>query len=104
MAGNGGKRPGAGRKKGCVAAHTLEASKMREYLIERVRQEMDALLEAKFALAKGHYFLGDDGKVYTKSPDSNSIQYLLNQSIGKPKETVEHSGSLEFIFDEAIVE
>ena len=39
---------------------------------------------------------GEDGEdyyvIHTTDPDPNSIQYLLNQAIGKPKETTELSG------------
>lgn len=83
-----------GRPKGSVGTHTLDASEMRKRIIETVNQNLQPLMEAKMDLALGHNFAhmdekGNLVKVYKKSPDSNSIQYLLNQSVGKPKETME---------------
>ena len=91
MAGTGGARPGAGRKKGTNA---IEAEKLREFLIEKVREKANELAAAKMDLALGHRFQDSEGHVYTKSPDGAAIQYLLNQAIGKPKETVEHQGDV----------
>lgn len=49
MGQNGGARPGAGRKKGQKAAHTLDAAKGKEILIsmylERIRPINEALLK-----------------------------------------------------------
>lgn len=39
----GGKRPGAGRKKGSVSGHTLEAQEMRKRFIELALENWDAL-------------------------------------------------------------
>jgi hypothetical protein len=43
---NGGKRPGAGRKKGGKASHTLKAEQDRKYLIEQVIKEIEPLVSA----------------------------------------------------------
>jgi hypothetical protein len=124
----GGARPGAGRKKGHKASHTIEAEKAREFVIGQVVERLQPIMQSKFALALGHDVMmvraweknsktgkyertGKWGQVtdpteveellngsqegneyyqiWTKSPDGNSLQYLLNQTIGKPKETVE---------------
>jgi hypothetical protein len=42
---NGGKRPGAGRKKGSVAKHTLEAQEFRKRLIQRVTPVWDDIID-----------------------------------------------------------
>jgi hypothetical protein len=92
MAKRGGKRQGAGRKK---AQHTIETEAMRAFIVSEVNKQLKPLLEAKFDLALGVRVQDNDGEAfYTRPPDGNAIQYLLNQSIGKPKESVEHSGKL----------
>ena len=88
MASLGGKREGAGRKIGSKASHTLEAEKAREFVVNKVVENLEPLMEAKLDLALGHKKETPDGKVYTTSPDGNAIQYLLNQGIGKPTETL----------------
>ena len=50
----GGKRPGAGRKKG---PQTLEKEAMRALLRERVYHEMAPLVDAQIANAKGIKYL-----------------------------------------------
>lgn len=90
----GGKQPGAGRPKGSVSKSTALALAMREKLVERVNKEFKPLIDAKLDLALGYYeaFTNDQGDVvraYRKPPDNMAIQYLLNQAIGKPKETMD---------------
>lgn len=90
---NGGARPGAGRKVGSKANHTIEAIAIREKLVETVNKNLEPLLTAKLDLTLGHFVeeVKSDGttRTYFKSPDNNSIQYLLNQTIGKPKESLD---------------
>lgn len=96
MATYGGKREGAGRKK---ASHTILAEEMRKKLVEEVNKKLPELLEAKFDLALGHQVLEIDKegeeRVYTKSPDGNTLRYLLDQVIGKAKENVEFTNPQE---------
>jgi len=77
---------GQGRPK---ARHTILAEKMREAVVDAVNEKLPELLDAKFDLALGHYETKDQKKVYKTAPDANSIQYLLNQVIGKALEKVE---------------
>jgi hypothetical protein len=92
MAQQGGKRQGAGRKK---AAHTIETEAMRAFVVETVQKNLKPLLAAKLDLALGVKVQDNDGELfYTRAPDGNAIQYLLNQSIGKPKESINHTGHL----------
>lgn len=128
---NGGKREGAGRKKGQVAAHTLEAQEVRKALVERVRKDLQPLLNAKLSLALGHdvmiarkwestntakggyarhrtgawevikdpdtivELLNGPGngdyyyQIVTEKPDNTAQNYLLDQVIGKAKESLE---------------
>lgn len=40
----GGKRPGAGRKKGGVASHTLQAQDLRKHLIQAASENWEAIV------------------------------------------------------------
>ena len=72
---------------------------VRQILEKRVQEELEPLIEAKFDLAKGHfmYITKHDPKtgkeivekVYKRSPDSKSLEYLLDQVIGKPTSPIE---------------
>jgi hypothetical protein len=88
----GGARKGAGRKK---AQHTIETEAMRAFIVSKVKENLEPLLTAQLDLALGHLVqeTDDEGgeRVYSKSPDGKAIEYLLNQSIGKPTEFIEHS-------------
>lgn len=87
MTQRGGKRVGSGRKK---ATRTIKKEMMREYFVERVRAEMGPILDAQIALAVGVRIAGEEG-VYTKAPDHNAAKYLIDQAIGKAKETVDQN-------------
>ena len=117
----GGKRPGAGLPKGFKFQKTLEKEAVRARVRERVSQELEPLLDAQLAHAKGisHFFLrdpktkqfvkiedpiqiqtalnaGDEGSYYwifTKDPSVQAFTDLLNRTIDKPKEHVEVTGS-----------
>lgn len=54
---NGGKRPGAGRKKGSLSKKTLEQKIVEEELKQRVLQSADSLLDAQLSLAQGCSYL-----------------------------------------------
>lgn len=96
----GGARINAGRPKGHKASHTLEALKAREYTIQRINEALDPILTAQIEAAKGLYYIGDDGRtIYQKHPDTRTGEYLLNQSIGKPKESIEVIGDIELKVD-----
>ena len=97
----GGKRLGAGRKRGFKA---IQAEKAREFVVKTVAKNLKPLMDAKLDLALGHYKekLLPDGQtaiVYKESPDGNAIRYLLDQTIGKPRETIEYQGDLGIKID-----
>ena len=92
----GGKREGAGRKKGSKASHTLLAEQMRAKLIQRVDKEFTPLVDAQVDLAKGivvERTVIVNGKTikryYVKEPDNSALEDLLNRAMGRPKETIE---------------
>lgn len=94
----GGARPNTGPKKGSKHKKTLEVEAAREYIKRRVFEELEPLTTAQLDLAKGHLVQEQtiSGKrIYLKSPDKGAAEMLLNQTIGKPKETVEHQGELK---------
>ena len=72
---HGGKRFGAGRPKGTLAAHTIEASEARKLFVQRVVDEWAPIVDALVEAAK-------NGNVKV-------AQYLIDQVAGKPKETLE---------------
>jgi len=86
---NGGKRQGAGRKKG---RHTLAAEKAREFLIMEIRNHLAPIVAAQIDSAVGISYVGEKGRIYTKLPNARVAEYLLNQIVGKPNMSVELVG------------
>ena len=90
MGTRGGARPGAGRKKG---AASIKAEEARKYLNERVAAEIEDIVAGQIELAKGIYseVETDEGyrRIYRKLPDSKAAEYLLNQVIGRAKESID---------------
>lgn len=81
----GGVQPGAGRPKKDTAI-----ARAREQVIKTIYKNKEDLLKAQIDAAKGLSYVHDDGKhIYVKKPDTAAGEYLLNQLIGKPKESVE---------------
>lgn len=96
MAGNGGARLGAGRKRDAdkYGGH-VEAAK------QQIVQSMPALVGNMLVLANGFYQEktlpdGETVIVYKTPPDRQANEYLLNRIMGKPTERIEeeHSGGL----------
>jgi|SRR6185295_6118992 len=110
----GGFRPNSGPAKGTKYKPTIEKERAREALRTIVLREMDALVQAQIANAKGvsHFFLrdpksgqfmriedpqkieaalnsGDEGSYYwifTKDPSIQAFTDLMNRALDKPKE------------------
>lgn len=57
MAGPGGKRPGAGRKKGKKNQKTLEKEKILEEVKQRIMRRAQNILDAQMSIAQGQQFL-----------------------------------------------
>ena len=68
----GGKREGAGRPKGYKA---IESEKAREYLTKRIAAELEPLADMILANAK--------------NGDVKALEYVINQLVGKPRETID---------------
>ncbi len=86
----GGKRLGAGRKRGIAS---IKAEEARKYLVNRIAEELEPILMGQIELAKGAYYEvdGPEGKkvIYQKLPDQSASTYLLNQLVGRAKETMD---------------
>ena len=62
----------------------------REHVIKKIWNKKDKIIDAKIDQATGLYYVTPDGKhVYQNKPDSAASEYLLNQLIGKPTESME---------------
>lgn len=76
----GGKRTGAGRKKGVAS---IKAEEARKYLSERVASELEEILTGQLELAKGAYseVNTDEGfrRIYRRLPDSKAAAYGVLQ-------------------------
>jgi hypothetical protein len=93
-----------GIPKGITNPQRFESSITRRKIVEEVNTRLIPLLKAKFDLALGHYEVRENKEgelcdVYFVKPDGNAIQYLLNQTVGKPKETVEIDGDMTLKID-----
>lgn len=92
MAGNGGARPGAGRKKKADKFETaINAAE------QRIRDRLPELIDNMFILAGGVVVQEVDEKddivhVFSKPPDRQANEYLINRILGKPTERQEVGG------------
>ena len=88
---NGGARPGAGRKKKAEKFETAIGKAER-----RICDRLPELIDNLFVLAKGVVVqeIDDDGvvDVYSKPPDRQANEYLINRIMGKPTERTELTG------------
>lgn len=80
------------------APHTVEKELNRSFLVKKVSAEKEAIIQAQIESAKGLYIEqvidGIMTKVYRKSPDTKAGEYLLNQVIGKPTESIDIKGEI----------
>jgi len=78
----------SGRKK---TKYTIAAEKAREYLVNTIAEHLTPIMSAQINATKGLFYIGKEGKVYSRLPDTKVGEYLLNQVAGKAKEKVEVS-------------
>lgn len=94
-----------GRPKGSVSLSTRLQMEMKEALFKHVNKYFVPLLEANTDLALGTLHADNPvfdettgkmirAKIYKKDPDGGAIRYMFDQTIGKAKETVEHTGNI----------
>lgn len=81
MGKNGGKRPGAGRKKGFRFSKTLEKEAARELVRQKVFENLEPMLRAQMAHAQGigHLFTRDKHGKYTKIENMAVAEKLLSE-------------------------
>lgn len=90
--GHGGARPGAGRKRSAVRDLLDAAAVAAE---RQITDRMPRLIANMFVLADGvmveEDVPGEDGEPvrYTKPPDRQANEYLINRVMGKPTEKTE---------------
>lgn len=83
MAGKGGARPGAGRPRTAIK-HTAQVASAEK----RIADRLPRLIDNMFALADGVKEINGAGAVYTRPPDRQANEYLINRVLGKTPERV----------------
>ncbi len=67
-----------------------DPKKARELVVREISRNRVEILKAQIELAKGLNYVNKEGElVYTKLPVPGTGEYLLNQLIGKPTESME---------------
>lgn len=62
----------------------------RDYTVNKIALRRQQLVDSQLDIAIGYSYITEKGdKVYTKAPNASTGEYLLNQLIGKPKESIE---------------
>lgn len=92
----------AGRPKGSISDQSRMQQEMRVMLTRKAREVFSDLVNAQIDLARGVYVeemvteTSKDGKevkqkrrVYKRPPSQEAVKYVMDQAIGKPKETKE---------------
>ena len=67
-----------------IATKTLITQKVRERIAQKIAEHLDPMIDAQIQLA-------------TKQANTNAFRFLLEHSIGKPKETIEHQGQMGIV-------
>jgi len=81
-----------------VEENKLENS--RNHVLKVIHKNKKQILDAQIEAAKGLSYVGGDGAtVYKKIPDTKTGEYLLNQLIGKPVESLEVKQVTKLIMD-----
>ncbi len=82
-----------------VSSTNLQSQEIRRRLVERFEKDADELYEAQVQLAKGLFVAitdpatGEVIKIAKKAPSTEAYRILLNQSIGMPKQHVDHTSN-----------
>lgn len=105
MAGNASRINGrkGGRPKGSESLATKFRREMQKRWVDRIWEEADKFFDAQRDLALGHYkeVLTNEGrvKVYRKSPDARSLQWMFEQIWGKAPQYIELEVEEEMKFE-----
>jgi|SRR3954451_11260164 len=84
MGQNGGKRPGAGRKKGSKSQKTIEKERVLAALRDRIMKNADRILNAQLSIAQGQQFLyrivttkDEKGRSMRSKPELITSEYTI---------------------------
>lgn len=104
MGKRGGRRKGAGRKKGGKNKSTILKDDVKAHAVEMIKYHVEDLIMAKLDLALGEYYYEQTDvvgkvKVYKAKPNGSDINDLLHYAIGKPTQPVDLdvSGRIEHL-------
>lgn len=100
MGQNGGKRPGAGRKKGSKLPKTLEREKVLEAVRQRVMGIAHRLVDKQLVLANGQQFLYKIEKEWIKTGKGEKAGYWRN----KKPELVEDESTIRWYLENMVDE
>lgn len=68
----------------------VDLSSARHKVNKKVFSKLFKLIDSQLDIAIGYFYETADGKhIYQKQPNGATGEYLLNQLIGKPKESIE---------------
>lgn len=99
----GGKRFGAGRKKGHLSIEQEALNEARDNLVRRILNDWVPISETMLRSALGEYYVEKykDGKryIYKKQPDWRCLLDLVEIVIGKPKLNIDSAINLPAIDD-----
>lgn len=89
----GGARPGAGRPKGKKNKETLEIDAARRALRQRIMRNLEPIITAQLALAKGISYVYRIEKTYDKKDKLTKVEHVLVEDPYEIKEFLdEHEG------------
>ena len=91
MAGTGGARPGAGRKKKTAKFET-QIQKAESMIADRLPWLVEKAMELAEGVAVEKYNSAGVPMVYQLPPDMQAIKYLVDRIMGKPVDRKEVSG------------
>lgn len=92
-----------GRPKGSKAYHTIQAENARKYIIETINKHLEPILTAQIEAAKGTWYeerrKGKQIRVYQRLPDTMTGKYLIDQTAGRAKETLDINEETRLLID-----
>lgn len=96
----GGYRPGSGRKPGQWSKKRILETEARNIAVQMILEDWQPMVDTLKTLALGNYYIDEspDGsprtRIYKQSPDQRALSTLLEMVVGKPKQQLEHGGSI----------
>ena len=91
MAGTGGARPGAGRKRKANKFATA-INQAEGQIVDRLPELIERLMDlATGVLSEEFDLIRMKARVYKAPPDRHALEYLVNRVMGKPTERREHT-------------